>query len=132
MNQTKAHAVLQQLNGQKMYYYPQKMDSKLRHHFETVGKSAFAIYDFDSTIARDLSWNRVVKRLSMVKGEKQKNSGVRLLFRWKITFLVKKYFTFGLKYVEEDKNHIYETSDVPFIFYHLVDKETSNIYKHML
>lgn len=61
-----------------------------------------------------------MKKLCIVKSEQQRNADVYILFRWQNTFLEKHSFTLGFKEMKET-SHIYQTTDVPLIFYHLTD-----------
>ncbi|KAF8782560.1 hypothetical protein HNY73_012827 [Argiope bruennichi] len=65
---------------------------------------------------RPVLWSNVIKKLQKPL-VKSKNCDQRMCFPYRSIFLVKCYFTFGLRIVNDDEYHLIQTGKTPIVFY---------------
>ncbi|KAF8795502.1 hypothetical protein HNY73_003346 [Argiope bruennichi] len=75
---------------------------------------------------RPIVWHNVIKKLQKPL-VKSKNCDQRMCFRYKTIFLVKCYFTFGLRTVNVDEYHLIQTGKSPIVFYKQRREKTLNV-----
>jgi len=114
-NSTRVIPTKAYLENGKLYYENVSVNG-LAHHFNFVGKQSVNFYEAKFR-PKSLAWEDVAQRLQRERRGK-KNADVRLSFRFdQNTFLVKKYFTFGRRWVEPGTQHVFQTTDVPLLFF---------------
>lgn len=107
---------------QKIYFAEHEMENKYVKNLHDNGKEC---QSYDRFHPDSLVWNTIADRFR--KPPKQihrKNADVRMSFRLRNQYLVKAFFTFGLKRVEPGTVHLIQTSAVPILFY-LLPREDS-------
>jgi len=99
-------------------YYEQVEINGLEGHFSLIGKKSIN-FNKAEFHPRSLAWQDVAQRLKRERQGK-KNADVRLSFRFDHNmFLVKRYFTFGLRWVMPGTRHVVQTTNVPLLFFAL-------------
>ena len=98
-----------------VYYSKRPLNEQAMLNVTQIGKEC---RKFGKFYPKKINWNKIGQKLKQPPvDEMRKNADHRLGFKLRNTFLVKAYFTFGLRTVEKGTAHVIQTLKVPLIIY---------------